>query len=197
MKIDVEEVVKAGLTLEKALILMHIEHVRRGKKFPYSSIDQNLYIEMTEEGILKVTTDGYSISTEGYQKFRQITGQKLLVFKEDETKYDFDTFWKLFPSSDAHGDWMRTRGLKSDKEGCRKLYKIAIKNGEVIHDDIVKALNWEITNNKLNSRTTNRMSFMKNSKTWLLRKEYQIILESYDEGDIDNPKNDNWTSTVV
>ena len=38
---------------------------------------------------------------------------------------------------------------------------------------------------------------MKNSKTWLLRKEFDIILESLDESQIQEKTPDGWTDNVV
>lgn len=193
MKIDIEKIEKANLTIEKALVFVYMEYIRRKMKYPGEAPNANLFIELAEEGYLNVNTDGYTISTVGFQLFRDITGLPLLKLKGIPDS-NFKEFWEEFPSNDAHGNWRRTRSLKSDKSGSKALYDTLIKNG-VKHDDIIAALRWQIADFKKNSIYNNRMSYMKNSATWLRRKEYEIIMESMIEEDSNDDQN--WTQELV
>lgn len=198
MKIDVEKIKEAELTIEEALVLIHIEYVRREMSYPGKAPEGEYYLKLLEQGILKVSPNGYALSSTGYQIFRAITGLKLLKFKEETIKNEanFTDFWNTFPSHDGHGDWLRTRGLKSDKNGCRELYDKTIKNG-IKHEDIIKALKWQVKELKSTSVRNNRLSYIKNSKTWLLRKEYEIILEDMIDEDEETDPNSGWTTEIV
>lgn len=196
MKIDIEKIEEANLTIEEALLLVQIEYIRRGKHYPGQPADSKLYIKLTEEGILKVNADGYSVSTAGYQLFRAFTGIPLLKFKETGTLYNFKAFWEAYPINDAHGNWRKTRNLKSDKGGCLTVYNRIVRNGTP-HETIMKALKYQIEDFKKLSVMTNRMSFMKNSKTWLNSKEYEIILEDMASKNITDSSDSNWTEEMV
>lgn len=193
MKIDLEEVEKAGLTLEETMILVEIEYIRAGKVVPYTT-DVKLYVKLVEDGLIGVTTSGYSITTEGYQIFRAITGKKLLPIKGSTG--NFAEFWAAFPSSDAHGNWRKTRSLKDDKKGSEVIYKRIIKNKESTQEDILRALKLELDERKSNSQLNNRMTFMKNSKTWLRTKQFQITLEEQNNEN-EESFDGGWTDELV
>ena len=195
MKIDVEEVAKSNYTLEDVLVLIELEYSRRGKKFPYSSTKKEQYVDLYKRGILTASTEGYKISVEGFQELRKIIGMTPLKLENSTVKKDFNEFWETYPISDGHGPWLRTRGLKSNKINCEKVYSMAIRNGTK-HDDIIKALKWEIKDRKQNSIQSNKMSFMKNSYTWLNQREYEIIKESMDNEE-DSDDDFNWTEDIV
>lgn len=192
MKIDLIEVEKAGLTLEETMVLVEIEYIRNKKKLPYQT-DKSLYVKLVEEGYLSVTPDGYRITVVGYELFRAVTGKKLLGIKAPQG--NFAEFWSAFPPSDRHGDWRRTRSLKDDKSTSNTLYNKIIKNKEATHAQILEALAYEIKDRKENSITENRLTFMKNSKTWLRTKQFLITMEEMEDDDNETP--DNWQETLV
>lgn len=195
MKIDIEEVEKSNYTLEDVLVLVEMEYARRGKKFPYSGTTTEQYTALYNKGILKATENGYTISVEGYQELRKIIGVAPLKLKKEIKESNFEEFWNTFPVSDNHGNWLRTRTLKSNKSNCLKLYEKALADG-VEHATIMKALKWEIADRKARSITSNKLTFMKNTSTWLYQKEYEIISETIGntENDVDN---NDWTINTV
>ena len=197
MKIDIDEVRKSGLTLEQVLALLTLELTRIGQSIPYTSVDDEDIVELFDRGLLNADGNGYSVTKDGQSIIGTVLGHvkdvpsKILVSAKD-----FEKFWDSFPANDKHGNWMRTRTLKSDKSRCTELYKRAVQSG-VKPDDILKALEWEIKDRKAKSTTSNRMSYMKASTAWLYQKEYEIILEELDAGDIDNSGDDSWLTTMV
>ncbi len=196
MKIDLTKIDEADLTIEEALVLVFIEMTRKEEKYPSKVIPEaSLYPILVEKGILYVTTTGFGITTTGYQTFREITIQPLLNLKKDTVKLatGFNEFWTTFPSGNEHGRWIRTRLLRSNKATTKRLYEIAILNGTK-HEDIIKALTIQIKQAKATSITENKLTYIKNSTTWLRQKEYEIILESI--VDDDNTEED-WTTNMI
>lgn len=200
MKIDIEEVRKSGLTLEQVLALLTLELTRIGRSIPYTSVEDKDIVELFDRGLLNADGNGYTVTKDG----QTVIGTVLGHVKEEAVDpasikvsvKDFEAFWGEFPSNDAHGNWIRTRTLKSDKTRCTELYKRAVKSG-VSPEDIMRALKWEIKDRKAKSTTSNRMSYMKATSAWLYQKEYEIILEELGSGEVDNTGDDSWLTTMV
>jgi hypothetical protein len=195
MKIDLNEVEKSGYTLVDVLILVDLARKSLGLKQLYDRKEERDYIALIDNGNLEVTPDGLAVTKkEAYKLNKMIILDKVIKSKEEVG--DFDEFWKTFPVSDAHGQWTRTRTLKSNRVSCRNLYEKALKNG-IKHSDILSALKWEVSDRRKKSSTSNRMSYMKNSSTWLYQKEYEVISETRksEHSEIDDDKD--WTQSIV
>ena len=200
MKIDINEVRKSGLTLEQVLALLTLESERIGERLPYSSVEDSDLVNLFNKGLLNADGNGYTVTREG----RALVNMVLDRPQEPEpavkvSAQDFEDFWEAFPSNDQHGNWLRTRTLKSDKNRCQALYKRAIEDGRT-KEEILRALNWEIKDRKAKSTTSNRMSFMKASSAWLYQREYEIILEEIgnsgpNEGH--NGSDEAWLTTLI
>ncbi len=197
MKIDLNEIAKEGITIEEALTIVYLESIRIGNKYPGSPPSPELYLQLIDKGLLKTTTDGFSITVSGYEVFRKITGRKPLLTDKKNYKLNFKEFWETFPSNDAHGPWMKTRNLRADKTTSFNLYRKIIQNG-TSHEDLMKALRHQIKEFKQGSITSNRLTYMKSSVVWLRRGEYEIILEDMKESG-ENLENDGeeWTTETV
>jgi hypothetical protein len=105
----------------------------------------------------------------------------------------FDEFWSEYPTTDRHSVYRKTRNLKSNKTGCKKKYEQYLKEG-INHEDVIRALRYEVKSRKENSTIENKMSYMKNSFTWLNQKEFEIILETIEE---DGRDSEDWTSKTI
>jgi hypothetical protein len=77
------------------------------------------------------------------------------------------------------------------------LYKRAVTGG-VKHEDLLRALRWEVNDRKSKSTTKNKLTFMKASSAWLRQREYEIILEELgdDKGET-NSGDDSWLTNMV
>lgn len=197
MKIDIDEVRKSGYTLEQVLTILHIEATRIGKVLPYSGVGPENLIEGTKLGLLTTNTSGMRLSPKGRELLSTIMGLKNRTVIA-ENNFKFQEFWDTFPTTDKHGMWLKTRSLKSDKSNSEKKYKEAIRGG-VTHEEIMRALKWEISDRRKNSMTNNKMSYMKASSSWLNQKEYEIILEEINNSGepIEEIGDDDWTTDLV
>ena len=200
MKLDIDEVRKSGLTLEQVLALLTLELTRIGQSIPYTSIEDSDLVVLFDKGLLNADGNGYTVTKDGQIVIGKVLGAKAKepVQKETvEATLNFEEFWNAFPSNDRHGNWLRTRTLKSDKPGCITLYKRAVTGG-VKHEDLLRALRWEVNDRKSKSTTKNKLTFMKASSAWLRQREYEIILEELgdDKGET-NSGDDSWLTNMV
>ncbi len=197
MKIDIDEVRKSGLTLEQVLALLTLELTRIGQNIPYTSVEDSELVVLFDKGLLNANGNGYRVTRDGQSIIGQVLGNKSEPVVTKVSAKDFDEFWAAYPSNDQHGNWMRTRTLKSDKNRCSVLYKRAVEQG-TSKEDLLRALNWEIKDRKSKSTTSNRMSYMKASASWLYQKEFDIILEELgDNNGATNSGDDAWLTNMV
>lgn len=122
-------------------------------------------------------------------------------FKKEEIKFSktnfesqFQEFWEVFPTSDKIMHFPRTRVLRTELDKCKKLYRKLLE--EYTHDDIMKALNYEV-NMRTNNSTGKSFSdfkYMKASPTWLNNKEFLSILEMMKEDGVE--KSDSFSRDV-
>jgi len=102
----------------------------------------------------------------------------------------FNEFWDTFPISDKWGKFPATRSLRSDKSGCNKKYvKLLLEEGYK-HEDIIKALKYQVSLFKKNTTLVdNKMKFFQNSSTWLNQKTFTSYLELMNDNiEDDEPK---------
>lgn len=204
----IDEVEKLDLSFEEFLSLYKLYSFKfNSRKINYNSEDFETFMKLEGKGLIRMIDTNGVLSMNLREKGVEIINQfisnttteinQLIPVKTDNTKQNskFEEFWELFPSSDSHGVFKRTRLLKASKTACEKKYKSFLIEG-ISHDDIMKALKYEINFRKSTSIKDNKLTFMKNSLTWLNQKEFEVILESIDEDDLDD-YNDNWTSNLV
>lgn len=194
-KMDLSKIKEFGLTMELLLTLIYIETKRLGKDYPGEKPSLASFIALSEKGFVDLKQDGVVLTRSGAEAYGNIMGISSVKFNINNIKHDFNEFWEAFPASDAHGKWSRTRGLRSEKDVCESLYKTHIKNG-ISHDLIIEALRWQVNDFKRLSTNRNQLSFMKNSATWLRRKEFEVIAELINNERSTN-SNVDWTETVL
>lgn len=195
MTYNFDDVKDSKLNNNEFLTLLRLYLINIGEEtieFDPRGID---YINLEKKGLVKIIKDNNkSISIRGSGK--ELI-EKVMNFKKVKTKNNssnsvlFDEFWKLFPATDKHSIYNKTRSLKSNRIGCKTKYFSYLKEG-VKHSDIIKALRYEIEDRKKTSGKDNKLSYMKNSNTWLNQREFEIILETMDDGD-----SSDWTSNTV
>lgn len=107
----------------------------------------------------------------------------------------FDEFWNTFPSSDKYLNFPKSRILRVSKDECKKKYYSILAKGKYTHEDILKALKYEIElNNSATTYKENKFKFMKNSSTWLNQAYYETLLDDMSSSVIENK---DWSSEVI
>ncbi len=206
----IQKIINIGLSFDEFLALYKLYSFKYNvTKIDYNSDLLNTYLSLESKGLIKIITDEkgvmhFHIREKGkvlIEEFNEkpIKEQPLQQIKEENkitNKDKFEEFWSLFPNSDEHGIFKKTRLLKAGKENCRRKYTEYLTRGDN-HDDIIKALKYEIKLRRDVNNGQNKLTYMKNSLTWLNQREFEIILETMDEEQNDNNSSDDWTSNSI
>ena len=196
MKIDLGVIHKSSYTVEEIFAFIKVEFNRVGQPLRFTSENEPMYLKFVDDGLLSRSSSGLKLTKSGKDFMFALLEVKYKAKVVAQESYNFEEFWELFPPTDKHGMWLRTRALRSDKARSKTLYDRAIESG-TLHTDIIKALKWEIAEKKKMSTTSNKMSFMKASVTWLHQREYELILEELSADDSSDTFDDNWTTDVL
>ena len=203
----IDKIESTGLTFDEFLSLYKVYSSENNiRKIQYNSDMLNSYLEIEGKSLIKIITNNNGALT----FYMREKGNVLIKqFNENpetsklpqtdkpiiNNNHKFEEFWLTFPNSDEHGIFKKTRILKAGKDNCKRKY-IEYLNQGVEHSDIIKALKYEIKLRKDVNNGQNKMTYMKNSLTWLNQKEYEIILETMSEETNDNGLDD-WTSNSI
>lgn len=198
MIVDLREIYLNNLNYYEFGALLSLYCIEHNIESDFQTItfNQSLYTVLEGRKLIKLFNKKPFLRVKGKELIEQ-----LVNFKEKSkwtrkpVKTPFEEFWETFPTSDSHGVFTKTRNLKSNKSGCKKKYEQYLNKG-IKHEDIIKALKYEINEKKEKSIRDNKLSYLKNSYTWLNQKEFEIILESMEEND-NNESGTDWTDTVV
>ena len=194
------------LSFDEFLILYKMySYENKIKDITYNSDMINTYLELESKNLIKIITNKNGALTFHLREKGNIIMNEFLdipittttpITTEIQNKnHMFEEFWLLFPNSDQHSIYKKTRLLKAGKEACRIKYNDYLKK-EIKHTDIIKALKYEIKLRRDGNNGQNKMTYMKNSLTWLNQKEFEVILETMDEDTLDN-SSDDWTSNSI
>ena len=203
----INQVEKLNISFDEFLALYKVYSYQLNKRqISYNSDMLNTYLELESKGFIKIITNQnealtFHLREEGrllIESFTEnITPEQ--THKPEEKKiinnqHKFEEFWLLFPNSDENGIYRKTRILKAGKDNCRRKY-IEYLNSGIEHEDIIKALKYDVKLRRDINNKQNNMMYMKNSLTWLNQKEFEIILETMIEDNNSN-SSDDWTSNL-
>lgn len=167
------------MQIEKQRILLLQNLVRRGF---LGLNDEELGFELSYN--LYVTDKGEEVISTLKQDFNNL---KNMNVEFDKTNFEvkFNEFWDTFPTSDKYSIYPRTRVLRSDQEHIRKNYRKILQ--DYSHEEIMKALKYEIEMRKNNSngKDYSNFKYMKAIATWLNTKEFLAINELMKEDTIE------------
>ncbi len=179
------------LKIEKQRSLLLQNLIRRGYLNLYEEeigyeILYNLFVTDKGEGVISDLKDEF-------ENFKKID----VDFEPTSFEQKFQEFWDLFPSSDKYMHFPRSRVLKTELDKCRKMYRKILEDYK--HEDVIKALNYEINMRQHNSvsglnKSFSDFKFMKASSTWLNNKEF-LALEEIMKDD-NTEKIDNFSTDV-
>ncbi len=171
------------LMIEKQRNLLLQNLIRRGYLNLYEEemgyeLFHNVFITDKGEEII-------SLLKEEFDTFKK----KEISFSKSNFEHKFQEFWDTFPSSDKFMHFPRSRVLKTELEKCRKIYKKLLE--DYTHEEIMKALNFEINMRESNSATGlnkpfSDFKYMKASSTWLNNKEFLSLKELMDDDNIEH-----------
>lgn len=204
----IDKIESTGLTFDEFLSLYKVYSSENNiRKIQYNSDMLNSYLEIEGKGLIKIITNdngaltfymrekGNILIKEFNENPETLQQPQQIEQKLTNNNHKFEEFWLTFPNSDEHGIFKKTRILKAGKDNCKRKY-IEYLNQGIEHANIIKALKYEIKLRKDVNNGQNKMTYMKNSLTWLNQREFDIILETIDE-EVNNNSSDDWTSNSI
>lgn len=178
-------------------------------------IDEGIDIEEMIGGSVKIAALYQSLIRKVlvFENERKLTaeGKDLILFlsSKEEKKTprvkslttEFDEWWAVFPSTDTFEykgkKFAGSRGLKQAKDDCRAIFSKILKEGEHTKDQLIEALKLDISQKKEKSyqTSTNKLSYMQNSATYLRQRSYEPFIELIKSG-IKTEEQSKWTGAI-
>lgn len=175
------ELQEAGISLDQLFLL---EKISQGIDIGQSSKIKALTQTLVRKGLL---SEEGEIANRG--KAMLISLREGVSVKQAKESYRikvetaFDRWWAVYPSTDCWEHKGRkftgSRGLKQQKADCRTKFDKILNEGEHTVDDMIRALEYEITLKKEASLSSgeNKMRYMQGSMTYLNQRTFENFIE--------------------
>jgi len=183
-----EQLLKDGYTLDMIFLL--------------KLIDEEFDIKTLAEGGAKTDMLCQTLRRKGLvsEQFKiTVLGRNLLEFmnsraktskivKKTQTFAEFERWWAAYPGTDIFTHKGKSfsggRTLRVYKDDCQVKLDAILAEGEYTVDQLIAALEYEVTQKKENSfkTGTNRLSYMQGSLTYLNQRSFQNYIELINQG---------------
>jgi hypothetical protein len=121
--------------------------------------------------------------------FMKENGDKVVTIKRKKPPEEpFLRWWSAFPGTDTFEykgkTFTGTRALKAKKEDCKTKFNKILDEGEYTIDELIAALQLEISQKKESSYKTgaNSLKYMHNSLTYLNQRDFEPFIELVKKG---------------
>jgi hypothetical protein len=183
-----EQLLKDGYTLDMIFLL--------------KLIDEEFDIKTLAEGGAKTDMLCQTLRRKGLvsEQFKiTVLGRNLLEFmnsraktskivKKTQTFAEFERWWAAYPGTDIFTHKGKSfsggRTLRVNKDECQLKLDAILAEGEYTVDQLIAALEYEVTQKKENSfkTGTNRLTYMQGSITYLNQRSFQNYIELINQG---------------
>ena len=183
-----EQLLKDGYTLDMIFLL--------------KLIDEEFDIKTLAEGGAKTDMLCQTLRRKGLvsEQFKiTVLGRNLLEFmnsraktskivKKTQTFAEFERWWAAYPGTDIFTHKGKSfsggRALRVNKDECQLKLDSILAEGEYTIDQLIAALEYEVTQKKENSfkTGTNRLTYMQGSITYLNQRSFQNYIELINQG---------------
>lgn len=183
-----EELIKRGYNLDVIFLLKLIDD-----RFDVSPLcDGSMKIASVYHSLIRkalITPDDEKITTLGRDLLDFMnTKSSGRIIRRKPASTDFEEWWKTYPGTDSFEykgkKFTGTRALRLYKDDCRLKFDKIILEGEYTAQQLIAALNYEITQKKETSVATNsnRLTFMQGSSVYLNQRSFEPFIELINEG---------------
>lgn len=147
-----------------------------------------IYQSLIRKGLITETDEKLTTIGKDLLQFldAKMTGK---LIKRKPATTDFEEWWKIYPGTDSFEykgkKFTGTRAIRKGKDECRLKFDKIILEGEYTAAQLIAALNFEILQKKESSiqTSTNRMTFMQNSVTYLNQRAFEPYIELINSGE--------------
>lgn len=183
-----EELIKKSYSLDLIFLLKLIE-----EQYDISALTQDsmkiaaLHQALVRKGLITETEDKLTTMGQELISFIETKESKKIVKKKPATT-EFEEWWKAYPGTDTFKhkgkSFTGARSLRQNKDECRLKFDKILLEGEYTADELTEALKFDVAQKKENSvkTSTNRLSYMQNSLTYLNQRSYEPFIELIKDG---------------
>lgn len=173
--------ISKGYSLDALFILKMIDEGQ-----DISSLTENKKIELLYHTLVRkgLITEDNKVTLEGRSLLGFLSNSEVVIQKRKPVADDgFTKWWSTYPGTDTFTHKGRTfsgtRGLRVKKDDCKLLLTKIVGEGEYTIDELIKALEIEVTQKKDNSvkTSTNKLTYMQNSLTYLNQRTFEPFIE--------------------
>lgn len=173
--------ISKGYSLDVLFILKMIDEGQ-----DISSLTENKKIELLYHTLVRkgLITEDNKVTLEGRSLLGFLSNSEIVIQKRKPVADDgFTKWWSTYPGTDTFTHKGRTfsgtRGLRVKKDDCKLLLTKIVGEGEYTIDELIKALEIEVTQKKDNSvkTGTNKLTYMQNSLTYLNQRTFEPFIE--------------------
>jgi hypothetical protein len=183
-----EELIKKGYSLDSLFLLKLIDEQFDIAPMCESSMKiKAMHQNLIRKGLITETEDKITTLGRELLVFIDTKEPKKIVKKKADTT-EFEEWWKVYPGTDTftHNGkkFSGNRGLRQNKDECRIKFNKILLEGEYTAKDLIDALLFDVNQKKENSvkTSTNKLSYMQNSLTYLNQRSYEPFIELIKEG---------------
>jgi hypothetical protein len=148
-----------------------------------------VYQALIRKGLITDSDDKLTTLGRDLLEFLNVKSSGAKIIKRRPATTDFEEWWKIYPGTDSFEykgkKFTGTRAIRKGKDECRLKFDKIILEGEYTAAQLIAALNYEILQKKESSLQTssNRMTFMQNSVTYLNQRAFEAYIELINSGE--------------
>jgi len=183
-----EELIKKGYNLDIIYLLRLIDEQYDVSPLCEGSMKiDSVYQSLIRKGLITKTDEKLTIIGKDLLVFLDTKIERKIIRRKPATT-DFEEWWKSYPGTDSFEykgkSFKGTRALRLHKDDCRLKFDKILIEGEYTAAQLIAALNFEITQKKESSisTNTNRLTFMQGSSVYLNQRAFEAFIELINEG---------------
>tara|TARA_R110000868_G_scaffold105765_3_gene290315 strand:- start:22 stop:648 length:627 start_codon:yes stop_codon:yes gene_type:complete len=183
-----EQLLKDGFTLDMIFLLKLIEEEFDIKTLAEGGPKTDILCQtLRRKGLVseqfKITVLGKNLL-----EFMNTRAKTSKIVKKTQTFAEFERWWAAFPGTDIFThkgkSFSGARTLRVYKDECQVKLDIILAEGEYTIDQLIAALEYEVSQKKETSVSTgtNRLTYMQGSLTYLNQRSFQNYIELINQG---------------
>ena len=183
-----EQLLKDGYTLDMIFLLKLIDEEFDIKTLAEGGPKTDMLCQtLRRKGLVseqfKITVLGRNLL-----EFMNTRAKTSKIVKKTQTFAEFERWWAAYPGTDIFTHKGKSfsggRTLRVNKDECQLKLDAILAEGEYTVDQLIAALEYEVTQKKENSfkTGTNRLSYMQGSITYLNQRSFQNYIELINQG---------------
>ena len=183
-----EQLLKDGFTLDMIFLLKLIDEEFDIKTLAEGGPKTDMLCQtLRRKGLMseqfKITVLGRNLL-----EFMNSRAKTSKIVKKTQTFAEFERWWAAFPGTDIFTHKGKSfsggRTLRVNKDECQLKLDSILAEGEYTIDQLIAALEYEVTQKKENSfkTGTNRLTYMQGSITYLNQRSFQNYIELINQG---------------